>query len=583
MTSLDHGADQEHRAVFGADGLGKSYVDDAGVHADDAGVTLAASTPAHVGIGGYNDRVLRVLDGHIAEIMVVCEEVALAERLSLELGSSAGGPPEETQPYVFDVLGARNGFAIDFVAKTMRINDEITPSNAYEGDPEARLTKFGSDGYEYDPQKGLAIDAVRDFSIAMATGDFPYNADACTVYAKYFLNAASSAEQRYLFMADNTGDDRFAMYAVAGQPFRFVTGDGAGPDIVLSSMGFAADTEYRIVFGADMHGKSFIDDDGVQTNSAATLAASVPAHVGIGGYNNQVLRVLDGHLAEIAVICEPVEPAARLTLDPFVNLYAAEGDSHTFNTNEATWGVAPHQFYGPLVAGALGARFLPVNHGWSGDSSAEMVFQLPALFAGSRPDIATIYAGANDGAIAIVADTVPTLAQFSVADAYKTRLEPGGFVVVNGDAVQIAARSGNLITVSPGLTAPPQAGDQVEIDTVANIGHWIDVVAGKGVGKIAVIGYHFMNFATGGDTPAVEHPTRAALRAKQAAAAASRGVPYVDTYTHMAGRITDGEVVQGDDLAWHVGIGNTHLNVAGEQAVADAVYDAFVALGWDQG
>jgi len=81
--------------------------------------------------------------------------------------------------------------------------------------------------------------------------------------------------------------------------------------------------------------------------------------------------------------------------------------------------------------------------------------------------------------------------------------------------------------------------------------------------------------------PTYEHPNRVAIRDKQKAAAASRGVPYIDTYAHMAGKISSGEVTAGDDLSWHVAVGNTHLNVAGEQAVADAVYDAFVALGWD--
>ena len=90
-----------------------------------------------------------------------------------------------------------------------------------------------------------------------------------------------------------------------------------------------------------------------------------------------------------------------------------------------------------------------------------------------------------------------------------------------------------------------------------------------------------MNWATGGDTETTEHPTRAALRAKQAAAAASTSVPYCDTFAHMRAAVVAGDVVPGDDLSWHVAVGNTHLNAAGEQAVADAVYDAFVAQGWN--
>ena len=573
--------DTEYTAVFGIDANGKTFVDDAGVHGDSAD-TLSAATPSHLGIGGYPDRVLRVLDGYISEIVVVCEPVERADRLSLSLTPPVSGPFVEPDVPVFDVLSHREGFAIDFVAKQMKVNDTATPANAFLGDPETKLHNFGTDGFDYDPVRGLKIEAGRDFSIGLSTSLFPFNPAACTVYAKYRVNASTSAEQRYLFMTDNGGFDRFAMYSVSGQPFRFVSGDGATADIVVSDMAFAADTEHRIVFGADQSGKSFIDDAGVQADTAETLNSSVPAYVGIGGYNDRVLRVLDGYITEIAVITEPVQREARLTLDPFYTIYKAEGDSHTFNTNEATWGVGPNQFYAQRVADALGPRVLAANYGWSGDSSAEMVHQLPQFFLDGRPDLATIYAGANDGSIAIVADTTPTASEFSVFYNLRTRLEPGGFVIINGEQSRVAARNGNLITLETPLSAAPGVGDTVSPDTQRNIEHWVDEVQAKGVTKIAVIGYHFINFATSGDTLTTERTAAKAIRDKQRAAAASRGVPYIDTYAHMADKISSGLVTLGDDLSWHVAVGNTHLNVAGEQAVADAVFDAFVSLGWDQ-
>lgn len=583
QTTLTHAPDTEYTAVFGADANGKTYVDDAGVHVDDATVQLAAIAHPYFGIGGHRSKVLRPLDGYIKEIMVVCEDVPRAERLSLDFGAPALPPePEpEPEPYVFDVLGARDGFAIDFTAAKMRINDTSTPANAFEGDPATVLTIFGADALEIDPVKGLNVSAARDFSAAVSTSIFPYNASACTVYAKFYLNEVDSTEQRYVMMADNTGTDRFSLYAISGESFRFVTGDGTAADITLSDTPLSADQPLRVVFGADANGKTFIDEGGIQTDEDSTLAASTPAHIGLGGYNNRVLRVLDGYLTEIVVVCEPIDRAARLTLDPFRHVYHAEGDSHTFNTNEAIWGVGEDQFYAARVADALGESYRAGNFGWSGDSSAEMVHQLPAFFATNRPSIATIYAGANDGPIAIVDDVAPSVSSFAVTDAYKTRLEPGGWVIVNGEGRRISARSDNEITLETPLGTAPAIGDMVEIDTQKNIETWIDAVQSQGVPRIAVIGYHFMNFASGGDTPSAEHPTRAAVRAKQLAAATSRNVPYIDTYAHMAGKITAGSVVQGDDLAWHVDVGNTHLNVAGEQAVADAVYDAFVGLGWD--
>ncbi len=572
---------QQLQTFFGADVLGKTHVDHGGVQ-DNSSNVLAASTPAHVGIGGYNNQVLRVLDGHISEIMVVCAEVPLEDRLTLDLsgwGASAGNEPEpEPEPDLpaFDILGPRNGFAIDFVAKRMKINDDITPANNFEGDPETKLTVFGTDDYLYDPTHGLSIDAARDFSIAMDTASIPYNGNACTVYAKYRLNSASSTEHRYLFMADNGGSDRFAMYAVNGGTMRFVTGDGVDPHISLSAMTLAGDTDYRITFGCDADGKSYVDDAGIQADTADTLAASTPAAVGIGGYNDRVLRVLDGYLTEIVVVYEPIPQEARLTVDAFKTIYKAEGDSHTFNTS---FGLDASEFYPNLVSTQLGSGFVNANFGWSGDSSAEMVNQLPSISADGRPDIATIYAGANDGPVEVLSSPAPTTTTFTVD--VSSRLAADGWVIVNGESTQIVGKVGDEITVSPALSSAPTAGDDVEIDTQKNIETWVDAMTALGVSKIMVIGYHYMNWAVGGDTVSTEHPNRAALRAKQAAAAASRGVPFCDTFAFMRTAVATGQVTAGDDLSWHVAIGNSHLNAAGEQIIADAVHAAFVAEGWD--
>jgi len=567
-------ADQPEEVLFGADAGGKTFVDTGGVH-NNTGDILAASTPAHLGIGGYNNQVLRVLDGHIAEIMVVCEPVPVADRLSLDLsGWVSGNSGNAPVPPAFDILGPRNGFAVDFIAKRMKINDDITPANVFDGDPEAKLTVFGTDPFAYDPAKGLVIDAARDFSIGLDTSIIPYNPMACTVYAKYRLNAAASADQRYLFMADNAGNDRFSLYSVSG-PMRFVTGDGATANIAVSAMTLAGDTEYRVTFGCDADGKTYVDDGGIQDNSTVTLSASTPATVGIGGYNDRVLRVLDGHLAEIVVVYEPMLREARLTVDAFSTVYKAEGDSHTFNTS---FGLNSSDFYPALVASQIGNGCVSANFGWSGDSSAEMVNQLPAFSSDSRPDIATIYAGANDGPVTILATPAPTTTTFTVD--VSSRLAVDGWVIINGQSVQITGKTGDDITVSPVLAAAPTASDLVDIDTQKNIEVWIDAITALGVSKIMVIGYHYMNWASGGDTTTTEHPTRATLRAKQRAAATAKSVPYCDTFAHMRAAVIAGDVGAGDDLSWHVAIGNTHLNVAGEQAVANAVYDAFVAEGW---
>ena len=572
-TPVDPNSDQT--AVFGCDANGMTYVDDGGVQKDGP-ETLATSTPAAVGIGGYEDRVLRVLDGTIAQIMIVTEPVPKENRLSLTPWPPASTNPPADPP-VFDVLGDRDGFAIDFVERRMRVNDRATPANQFDGDPETKLTIRGTDPYLYDPAKGLSIDGARDFSVALATSAFPHNPQATTVYAKFRLNSADSTEQRYVYLGENSGTGRFTLYSTPGANFRFVTSDGVTSDISVSGAPLAADTEYQVVFGADGFGKTFVDHGGTQEDNAQILASPAQPHVGIGGYEDRVLRVLDGHLAEIAVICEPLPKKTRLTLPPIGKVYRAEGDSHTFNT---TLGVSPDEFYPKLVADALGANTAFVNLGGSGDSSAEMVHQLPAMLTGTRPDIATIYAGANDGAILVTADTAATTTTFSVDAVRAQRCEVGGYIFVEGEPTQVIARIGADITVSPAVSTPPQPGDAVTIDTTKNLETWIDAMTAAGCQKILVVGYHFINHATSGDTVTQESASRAAIRARQSAAATSRGVPYCDTYGHMRNIIQSGAVTEGDDLSWHVAVGDTHLNAAGEAAVAGAVIAQMTALGW---
>jgi len=61
-----------------------------------------------------------------------------------------------TSPQVFAMLGQRDGFAIDFVAKQMLINDAANPSNQYRGGPEQKLTKWGVSA-ECDRLDGAAL------------------------------------------------------------------------------------------------------------------------------------------------------------------------------------------------------------------------------------------------------------------------------------------------------------------------------------------------------------------------------------------------------------------------------------------
>jgi hypothetical protein len=70
------------------------------------------------------------------------------------------------------------------------------------------------------------------------------------------------------------------------------------------------------------------------------------------------------------------------------------------------------------------------------------------------------------------------------------------------------------------------------------------------------------------------------LRVEQSAAATALGALYVDFHAYMRALIVATTYAQGDDTAWHVAIGNTHLNNTGEQILADAIYAAMQAQGW---
>jgi len=277
-----------------------------------------------------------------------------------------------------------------------------------------------------------------------------------------------------------------------------------------------------------------------------------------------VLRVLDGHLAEIAVICGDVIHDRRLTLEPLAPYYAAEGDSHTFNVS---FGMPEAQFYPALVG--VGEGVVARNFGASGESSAQMLAAVDSLFVEDVPSVASIYAGSNDEVTQIVASPVPTADSFDVADASK--LAVGGWVQVNSESRKVASLTGASVVLEAPLTIIPIAGDDLAVDTLANISGWIQAVKAKGVARVVVVGSHYLNFVSGGDTVNTEQTLRASVRVTQKAAALAEGASFVDTYAHMRALILAGDVAQGDWAVWHQGETNTHLTPAGEVVLADAI------------
>lgn len=485
--------------------------------------------------------------------------------MALGVGAQGARAPECA---AFRALGRRNGFAIDFVGDRMVVNDALDPGKRFAGRPTERLTQWGAGGWSVHPEKGLDLTAGRNFSVAMPLAAFPFDPGAIHVYARFTLNAADAADQRYLLSLANTGADRFAVYTTPGAGFRWVTGDGAVSDTEVSATLPAGGIEYEVLLGADALGRTWLDGGAVQTNDDLfQIAAAQPSHLGIGGYPTSAFRVLDGYIAEIAVICEDIAPEKRLSLPAYPKCYGAEGDSHTRNVS---FGLPESAFYPALIAGGS-PGIVARNHGASGESSGQMLAQVQDFLARGVPEVATIYAGSND--VATEVGAVTDAQAFCVLDP--TKLAAGSWLRVNGESVKIAALSGDSATLAAPLAAVPLAGDPVEIDTEANIAEWVQRVREAGTERVAVIGSHYLNFASGGDTPEAEQWLRATTRDAQKAAAAVCAVPYIDTYAYMRNLILSGAVAQGDWAVWHQGATDTHLTAAGEQVLADAIRAAF--------
>lgn len=339
-----------------------------------------------------------------------------------------------------------------------------------------------------------------------------------------------------------------------------------------------ANTEFESFFGADDLGRTWFEKDDLQLtdDTLLKLDASDDADngfIGIGGHGDVVSRVLGGHLAEICVIFGDIDPLTRKTINPFLELYSAEGDSHTFNVS---FGMDKREFHPYRTTGML-KGFYEFNSGVSGESSGEMLADIATFLAAGTPDLASIYAGSNDTTDMVVqAAPAPTDTVFTVDDVSK--LAANSWITINGESRFVSSLATNEITLSVALSSAPSASDVANIDTQANIEAWIDAVEADGtdLDKIYVVGAHYLNFTSAGDTTTVEQPLRAAIRVAQQAAATAKGVKYIDTYAFAAAAITAGDYVQGDWADWHQADMNTHLNVAGEQFLADAILDGII-------
>ncbi len=255
------------------------------------------------------------------------------------------------------------------------------------------------------------------------------------------------------------------------------------------------------------------------------------------------------------------------------------GDSHTLALD---YGVSLTQHYPYLAASILGWR--SYNFGISGNTTAQMLSRIATTMQYGVPDVATVYGKTNDNyTVTTVAESpAPTSTTFSISsnsDRYTS--SEGGWITVDGELAQIQSVSGAEITLTSPLTSgAPTAGDAVMVDAVKNLSEITAYWQGQGVSRIVVLQQHYLNWASGGDTTSAENVSAAASRAEQLEAALAMGVAPLSLYTYMRQLIVDGAYTQGDDLAWHVGIGNSHLNATGHAVLAAALVACIVAQEW---
>lgn len=282
---------------------------------------------------------------------------------------------------------------------------------------------------------------------------------------------------------------------------------------------------------------------------------------------------------------------------PAKHVLAAIGDSHTLNK---AFGLVGVEFYPYLVQEGLNDLACSVvarNLGIAGETTAQMVARQTGLTQREVPKLVIIYGGANDRAhdTTVKATPTPTSTVFTLNTAGSgDYYGAGAHILVDGEAAVVESVDGDEITLTAALAGgAPAGGETVVIDTTANLTAIGAYAVASGCVRILVVGQHYLNWTSGGDTTVAQQSAAATLRTQQSDAAtaiqalitalgppsASGGV-YVDTYAGFSALIGVSEV-QGDN-GIHVLTDNTHLNAHGESAaVADFIIAAIVAqTGW---
>ncbi len=474
------------------------------------------------------------------------------------------------------------GFSVDFVGGQMAVQDSSTPANNYSGPISGKMTVSGALAVG---ASGATLDAS-NFA-RMPISAWPYDPNNITIAGEIKFDSATDAALRAILQIDGGGNDRLQLCALAGaDDLTLSIGTGGGATNVTANNVITAGGWFKFVAVAGPAG-AFVVVDGTERAASASVLAGAAAPIAYSGIGNAgaitgnaaSANPMKGSARSLVVLNRPVSKAVAAAGWPFGLSIVSIGDSLT---DGVVADVTQDEAYPALLAVDLAAVVSSLNKGVQGDSTAEMMSRRADIVADGTPDIAIIYGGTNDVSTVgtVQASPAPTATTFSIETGKGSYYKADGWIKVGGEQAQILSVAADAVTLTAALAGgAPAAGTAVAIDTEKNLTELALYAQSKGCSKVLMVGTHFWNWTSGGDTVDVELARNATLRAYQQAAATAAGAVYVDLYAWMRQLILDGVYTQGDN-GWHSSANNQHLNEAGQRILADAFEASIREQGW---
>ena len=462
-----------------------------------------------------------------------------------------------------------------------RIND-ISGNGLHVTNSTGWVLGVDANGFSY-----LTMDGASAFKASPA-----WSGTALTIGAAVNTESTPSGNEQLVSIgsvADNDAYGGLRLQNTTGYGQFFAEADLGNVSVTATSQGIPADAHVHI---AQTGGPTLYRDrlSTTGTGSITTLTGFDVLTIGALSWFGVTNSYASGKFYGAVIVTRSITTDERATLNAWLRgLYGVEGtilgclDSHTLNVD---YGQTETNFYPKrleVLLRAAGRSYQSINLGISGNTTANMVARMTQATLSGPHAVAVLYGSTNDssGTGTVQAAPAPTATAFTVDATFGNRYGAGSLLKLNGVQYEVLSVVGDRITLTTAPAVPPAAGQSVEIDTYSNLVKIGQALQAAGTTRILVPGLHYYNFVSGlGDTTTSQAAGTLVWRVIQEAAATALGAVYVDLYDYMRDLIVAGTYAQGNDTAWHVGVGNAHLNNTGEQIVADALHAAMRAQGW---